>query len=248
MSPTGPSLTYVYHTTVYMLGRLWVFGGRSATGSAVYNDIRCLDIEGWQWSSVDVGPVKPKSRYYHTAAALRHRMYVFGGRDHDDRFGDLHAFDPLTLTWSQPNTTGTMPGIHSGHSCCAIGSKMFIHGGFGGTAMLDEMYILDIDTMVWSKPKLLNGGPPGRYLHTMSPIGSTIFMFGGCSAEGHVNELYSFETDYPPSLKSQCIEVVCRNLAVLPPEYEKALPTELVDQIQHNLRVTHPSPATSFWP
>jgi N-acetylneuraminic acid mutarotase len=238
---TGPNVTHVYHTAVVMLDKVWVFGGRSATGSSIFNDIWVLDPETWKWSLVTPTTPKPKNRYYHTACTIDEKMLVFGGRDHDDRFGDLHLFDPKKLEWSQPKMTGTAPGIHSGHSACVIGKKMFLYGGFSGDQMLNQMYILNTDTMEWTQP-VLRHGPSGRYLHTMAPMGSRILMFGGCTEGGHVDDFYDIETDNPQSLKTLCLEVICKNLHFYPQGFEYALPLELVEMLQHNMSLAERQP------
>jgi hypothetical protein len=221
-----------------MLNKVWVFGGRSATGSSIFNDTWTLDYNTWKWQTVNANSHKPKNRYYHTACAINDVMLVFGGRDHDDRFGDLHAFDPRKLEWSQPKTSGSVPGIHSGHSACTIGNKMFLYGGFSGNQTLHEMYILNTETMEWSNP-VLQCGPSGRYLHTMAPMGSRIMMFGGCTEGGHVDDLYEIETDNPVSLRTLSIEAICKNIDSMPQGFEKSLPLDPVEMIQHNLTISH---------
>jgi hypothetical protein len=246
---TGVILSHVYHTTVPMLGKLWVFGGRSASGSTTYSDIWTLNLANLAWEKVEVFSSKPCSRYYHGATVVDSKMYVFGGRDNASRFNDLHIFDPKTLTWSQIQTQGETPGCHSGHTCCAVGKNIYVFGGYNGVATLNELHILNTETLTWHKPHVRGAPPPGRYLHTLTPVGSKLYLFGGCTEDGHIDDLYSLEVDYPPSLTDLCTDYICKYAHVLPEKYEHQLPQELRERIHYALKLTSPptSPEVSFF-
>jgi N-acetylneuraminic acid mutarotase len=74
----------------------------------------------------------PSYRDFHTAVAMGHKMYVFGGRG--DASGPYHSqeeiycnkvlyLDTLTNEWVQPETSGWMPKGRRSHSACNTNSS-----------------------------------------------------------------------------------------------------------------------------
>jgi N-acetylneuraminic acid mutarotase len=109
-----------------------------------------------------LGPVPstgaiPQARGGHTATAVDHKIFVFGGSAYNNKTTgakemmgplslvqeDLHIYNIVTNTWTKVSGKGTPPSPRYAHSSTRVGKKIIIFGGFNGTRYLDDLYILD---------------------------------------------------------------------------------------------------------
>ena len=58
------------------------------------------------WMNPDRSGTAPAARNGHTANLIESRIFIFGGGDKSDLYGDLHVFDVRDHSWSQPPCTG----------------------------------------------------------------------------------------------------------------------------------------------
>eukprot|EP00945_MAST-04E_sp_MAST-4E-sp1_P002825 g2825.t1 len=108
-------------------GYLYVFGGRQpAHEDAVYdgneevaslNDMHRLDISAGIWEELKCNGDIPSERSYVGMTLHRGVVYLFGGMIDNDRYNDLHSFDPSNNQWERlPN--GPMEGRGGGWFLC----------------------------------------------------------------------------------------------------------------------------------
>ncbi|GMF32760.1 unnamed protein product [Phytophthora fragariaefolia] len=97
----GPSAR-MYHSSVVVGSRMIVFGGRASPAKPL-GDLFALDLECKKWEKITPLGVGPSPRWKHCSCAVGSVVYVHGGRDADQVFGDLYALDLAhsPLGWRQ---------------------------------------------------------------------------------------------------------------------------------------------------
>lgn len=74
------------------------------------------------WYQGPEGSGAPLGRWGHTSTLIKdNRVFVFGGRNNDVFFNDLHILDLELMAWSTPQTTGPVPSARSNHVSLLIG-------------------------------------------------------------------------------------------------------------------------------
>ncbi|CAI5729392.1 unnamed protein product [Peronospora destructor] len=87
----GPSAR-IYHSSVVVGSRMVVFGGRISPTKPL-GDLYTMDLETKQWAKIVAQGVGPSPRWKHCSCAVGSVVYVYGGRDAEQVFGDLFALD-----------------------------------------------------------------------------------------------------------------------------------------------------------
>ncbi len=100
---------------------LLMFGGRGEF-NAVYGDTWIYDIEEDVWKEVDSityhgHKVMPPPRFHSSMTAIPDRceIYLFGGTNEEDLFGDLWVFRKFDMLWEKIITVGFSPTPRYGH-------------------------------------------------------------------------------------------------------------------------------------
>ncbi|CAI5704989.1 unnamed protein product [Peronospora effusa] len=87
----GPSAR-MYHSSVVVGSHMVVFGGRTSPTKPL-GDLYTMDLETKQWTKIIAQGVGPSPRWKHCSCAVGSVVYVYGGRDAEQVFGDLFALD-----------------------------------------------------------------------------------------------------------------------------------------------------------
>jgi len=193
-----------FHTTVTHQGRLYIFGGCSASDG--HNDVVLVDPHAGTRELVAPGSAAhnvPVPRYCHSAVVFEEAMYIFGGkcgsRSSDDRLADIYRFDFDTATWSIVEQRGDIPPPRSAHSAVVCGRKMFIFGGRqserGGCC--GDMYEYAFDTNAWRRIALCGEQNLSleRARHSAVLHNGVIAVFGGWNGRKKLNDLYLHTLD-----------------------------------------------------
>jgi hypothetical protein len=193
-------------------GMLVLFGGMGFTG--MINDIYIIHATNMttNWVSIDSDDSIPP-RNGHTTTALGGQMYVFGGWDATQYFGDLWWFDTSVLyqggrftQWYQSSAAGPSP--RDGHSMVAYGGMLVLFGGFyhnvssgsyvdcskptDGCAWYNDLWTYTVATNKWTKLSI-SGAPSPRQGHSAVVIGDRMIIFGGQNSKQQtLNDLYSY--------------------------------------------------------
>jgi len=85
------------HACYTLNGKLVIFGGFNKKEKLLYQDLQLLDLENKAWVNISASGTAPGPRYYSTLAVDYLRILVFGGRDDNRVFNDLHI---CTLNYS----------------------------------------------------------------------------------------------------------------------------------------------------
>lgn len=81
--------------------KLVIFGGSGEGESNYLNDLHILDLKSMVWMNIEVKGDIPVPRDSHSATAVGHKLFVYGG-DCGDRYqGGVDMLDVHSLTWSK---------------------------------------------------------------------------------------------------------------------------------------------------
>lgn len=83
----------------------------------------------------------PSTRWGHSAAVYKEKLYILGGRNEQDII-DLHEFDAEELKWRSIDIQGPLPKARRRHSCLFVSGSLIMFGGFDGN-FYNDMNILD---------------------------------------------------------------------------------------------------------
>ena len=116
---------------------LYVFGGRDAQSRR--NDLWRFNIAESEWKECKSIGCPPPPCSFHAAAAVCHRLVIYGGRGmKDQHFNELHIFDTETSQWLQPKTTKNDDNLQNKsadppaiglHSLCVTDLNVVLYGG-----------------------------------------------------------------------------------------------------------------------
>jgi hypothetical protein len=163
--------------------KVYVFGGlrREWPGEPIMtNDLFSFDMEEEKWNFIKpIGSFIPKPRRYSSMVSKDFDLFIFGGRDEEERFNDLWKFNTINERWQEINTMGVKPSPRAAHSMNLKDSSIFIFGG-NDDSMSNELFELDLFTNQW---KLIDcqGKILGRYWHTSYFEGNLLNIQGGWS-------------------------------------------------------------------
>lgn len=138
--------------------QMYIFGGFIAGERTNQLIVYTFNGNKSGWARIKTKGPSPSARNGHSACIYNNCMYVFGGRDGENRkLNDLWRYDILAQTWSEISSenkdedpTWCVPLERSGHSCDVYGQYMVIFGGFYDlTKELNDLYLFDFVTERW---------------------------------------------------------------------------------------------------
>ncbi|XP_064600736.1 LOW QUALITY PROTEIN: kelch domain-containing protein 2-like [Liolophura sinensis] len=195
------------------------------------------------WSNPKCKGVVPVARAAHAAARVDNRVFVFGGRNLEQRLGDLYELNLSTLTWSKElQPIGNRPCGRSWHTLTKIsGPRLFLYGGYTQDKKpLGDAWLFDVNLVQWTKLRRSMEHP--RLWHTccVTPD-EDILVFGGCSTDilsllsdiRHCNDILEFRLS-PKSLLRLCLDAAFTHRAVCNEGWE-VLPQHLQAILQARL-------------
>jgi len=97
-APRGSHSATVVGTQVY------IFGGYGGSGFARrdFNDVSVLDLDTWEWRTLDCTGEVPEARSGHQGVAVLDKIYILGGWNSMEQFNNLYVLDTATSVWSKP--------------------------------------------------------------------------------------------------------------------------------------------------
>lgn len=187
--------------TAVLSRQLWTYD----TGTGTWERIETADDAAW-----------PPKRYVASMTACQGRIYLWGGRDTQDRdpqfHNDLWRFDPDTRVWTclakNDFEAANRPSARYGQGSARIGDRWYVFGGFGpqGTFMpeevngpqLNDLWCVNLNTGDWtclqahdgSKDYSESAAYPGvRRVPGMVALDESVYLFGGLDlASGPKND------------------------------------------------------------
>lgn len=186
--------------TAVLSRQLWTYD----TAAGTWERIEAEDGAGW-----------PPKRYVMSMTAWQDRIYIWGGRDTQDRdpqfYNDLWCFDPATSAWTclAENNFGAVhrPSARYGHGSARIGDRWYVFGGFGPQGaflpeevngpQLNDLWRLNLRTGAWTclhahdgaKDYSASAAAPGvRRVPGMVSLDEAVYLFGGLDLASGPND------------------------------------------------------------
>lgn len=147
-----------------------------------FNDLYIFDTVSRQWSQpMQMNLGVPTPRAAHGMCAVDTNIYIFGGRDIEDRQNDLHCYNTVSRKWDTDlSPKGAPPAPRSFHTLTAVGSRLVVMGGRGrSNEHFADVHIFDTETKQWLQPQLKDTAMSARGQHIAELIGQHLVVFGG---------------------------------------------------------------------
>ncbi|CAF1120744.1 unnamed protein product [Rotaria sordida] len=189
------------HTLTAIDNHLYLFGGEHDPRVTIDNDVWQFNVNDNRWKCLSVNQdERPLPRLAHAAAAVEHKLFIFGGRTSvnmtDDTLDDLYSFDIDLNQWTQYKKTSDIeewPEKRSYHSMVSSADQLFIFGGCGEQDRYNNLWQYDTINKQWkqlpspnSQQLVPRGGCALVYLN------NALWIFGGfCGRE--LDDIASFD-------------------------------------------------------
>ena len=121
-------------------------------------------------------PYQPSPRFYHCAAQVGHKTYLWGGWTVDFVTTGLktlpfevETFDVFSETWTKKTVTGTPPpGLCSG-GFAVVAETLYYYGGNDGHSTYSSLHSLNTVTLEWTELQSKNPAdqPMPKFNHGM---------------------------------------------------------------------------------
>jgi len=171
------------HSATLIGTKIFIFGG--GDGNSALNSTYILDTEKYNWDTVKIpsSGIAPQPRGYHTATLGRdNKIYVYGGSDGEECYGNIFCLDPATGTWSERKVASERHCFT--HSATRIDSHIVSFGGSSNAAdYTDQLQFLNLDvrrpTFEWVVQPTTGTAPSPRGYHSSVCTDSRLFIIGG---------------------------------------------------------------------
>jgi len=206
-----------FHTATAIGDKMYIFGGRCCPRVMLQpnheyycSEVRYFDTRTRTWCKPVVGSSDdvPEGRRSHSALNYNGNLIVFGGYNSvkSQHKNDLWMFDTEFNRWKRLEPAGKGPGPRRRQALCLVGNRIFL---FGGTSPYD--------------------GPPivftTRQLELMNEL---------LRDESLVDHSDLYVLDASPSLKTLCMDTICRSDGPLRVDWEKAeLPAGVIQDMKN---------------
>ncbi|KAL8816852.1 MAG: hypothetical protein Q9223_004204 [Gallowayella weberi] len=194
------------HTITVISGRAYIFGGEESPGKLADDNVHIIKLPAKKPIHVGEPEYKcvpslgdaeegkgkvPGARTGHTASAIGHRIYVYGGKGQDGRpleeNGTLWVFDTETLCWSGLKVSGEdpfpYPPARYNHSAAAAEYPLPPSAIVPDTASYTEQ----IKSTVAKIPAMIGKASPPR-----EPHGSIVICGGISSSSEPLADVWTF--------------------------------------------------------
>ncbi len=211
--------------TAVIGSRIYLFGGwghraplpPTVETAVLSRQLWTYDTAAGTWERIEAegGAGWPSKRYVMSMTAWQDRIYIWGGRDTQDRdpqfYNDLWCFDPATSAWTclAENNFGAVnrPSARYGHGSARIGDRWYVFGGFGPQGaflpeevngpQLNDLWRLNLRTGAWTCLHAHDGAkdysasatlPGVRRVPGMVSLDEAVYLFGGLDLASGPND------------------------------------------------------------
>ena len=189
--------------------KIYCFAGWGGKQPSVVlsSELWSFDVNTRRWEHLgngDTGQLWPPKRYCPALTAWGGKLYLWGGRDTQDRrpqfYNDLWEYDPEQAGWKQlsANQPGgvsqqsTLPIARYAMGHAQVDGHWYIFGGFGSergnSPQLNDLWRLDLRDKTWTLVEPHDGSkdftssarrPCVRRVPAMTGTDNSVYMFGG---------------------------------------------------------------------
>mmetsp|Transcript_53737 Transcript_53737/g.172236 ORF Transcript_53737/g.172236 Transcript_53737/m.172236 type:complete len:581 (-) Transcript_53737:175-1917(-) len=152
----------------------------------------------------------PSSRCGAQTVTMATRMYLHGGCDEKQSYGDLHLLEIEHMKWTELQTDGRAPPARWGHSIEGYDTDLVLFGGLvaeeqalladdapraarappfaaglewgHGGAPDNAVYTLQTQSLTWQAANCVGTPPSPRFYHSACVSNDLYVIFGGCGA------------------------------------------------------------------
>ena len=136
----------------------------------------------------DAKNYQPASRFWHRAAPIGDRLYMWGGRTEDFSASSrrklasvVEIYDPYLEAWQQEATTGVPPPAFYDGGCTSVHESLLQYGGSDGQSWYGSFHQLNTVTLNWEE--LHQSTPQGPMVKTGCGLasfqGGKVGLLGG---------------------------------------------------------------------
>src|SRR5262245_26886231 len=162
------------------------------------------------WTRLVTTGTAPSERSTPAAAAIGHRIYVFGGGRDDDINGDvaiyddLHRFDTVTNHWDVLTPSGPIPPprVFAASVADRESRRMLVFGGaffgpfFSDFTAYSDLWAYGVDDNAWTELVPVNAGPSARSRPSAWIVEDKLYIFGGVNSFFQVlNDLWVYDLE-----------------------------------------------------
>mmetsp|Transcript_82843 Transcript_82843/g.258683 ORF Transcript_82843/g.258683 Transcript_82843/m.258683 type:complete len:618 (-) Transcript_82843:112-1965(-) len=152
----------------------------------------------------------PEPRGGHTASLVSTDVFVFGGANSEETFGDVHCLDLVKRRWTRAPAAAddaSSPQRRTNHAAAVDAhGRIYIFGGYGADGrVLNDMWILKVSgaalsdmtqPVAWAKQAPTGTVPEAREGHSLTLVDRKLVLFGGYASCGKVmNDLHLYDVD-----------------------------------------------------
>lgn len=150
------------HTATLVGRRVYVFGG--CDDRQLFDDVRALDLDTWEWTAPRVRGRLPFKACGHAALAINNTVVlIYGGLDeHGAHTKEIFAFDTASFTWNEYDTSAVQHQLErAGHVLFVLNNAIYGYGGNQLFAMHElRPRVLDSQALPVSGEVLRREKPP----------------------------------------------------------------------------------------
>lgn len=189
------------HTLTAIDDYLYVFGGEHDPRVPIDNDMWQFSIADNHWKRLLVNSgERPSSRVGHAAAAVEHKIFIFGGRTSVDMQADtldeLYSFDTSLQEWTRYEKSAdaaNWPEKRSYHSMVSSADQLFVFGGCAEKGRLNNLWQYDTTNKLWTQLPTPDADQlPARGGCALVYLNNALWVFGGfCGHE--LGDIASFD-------------------------------------------------------
>jgi len=195
------------HTTVAINNAMYVFGGTDNLGVSFFDDLWKLPSDLSDYEELQPSGEKPAGRYYHAAAVVDGKMFIYGGLSYQNgpfMSSDMWVYDPVLNSWEMIGyAENNTPPSRLMHSLVSVDNILYLYGGQGDTAeALDDFWAFDTTTKTWNQ---LTPNPLApRYGHGAEVINGQMYVIAGADDETYHNDTWMCQISSGQWTKLDC--------------------------------------------
>lgn len=179
----------LHHTAVVHKSTMIVFGGWN--GIDYFNDVCVLSLGiNRYWKTPHCSGDIPEKRYGHSSVVFKDKMYIYGGKDVNERYSnELYELNLLDYKWTNLSSTTLLPRMF--HTCVMWDTSLYVFGGWNDEIESDIIEI-NFTHKKWQIVKTYGDCAPKRYSHCSAIVKETMISCGGHNGK-MLQDMYLFD-------------------------------------------------------
>eukprot|EP01132_Coremiostelium_polycephalum_P005274 gene5274-6567_t len=192
----SPNLTE--HSSIIYDGKMIIFGGSTGVPPSYSKETYIVDLEKKRINLFQTMGDKPSPRSAHVAVLFKDSMYIFGGWNSTETYGDFYKLNLLTGNWSTVEQHGDIPFPRRAHCGVLFNEELYIFGGYDNRKdpnSFNILYKFSFKTNHWKIIECNGDIPSGRSRASMIEYNSKIYLIGGWNRHDYFADIYKFDIE-----------------------------------------------------